>query len=68
MTVNGHFSNVGEKPTEEQFGNGVQIISEDQEFKYAFQILRLSLLTVLVLTLPSTFRSKESPLPASIIT
>lgn len=33
MTMNGHFSNVGEKPTEEQFEHGVQIISEDQEFK-----------------------------------
>ena len=33
--MNGHFANVGDKSTKEQFGHGVQVISEDQEFKYA---------------------------------
>ena len=36
MTVNGHFANVGEKPTKEQYEHGVQIINQDQEFKYGF--------------------------------
>lgn len=35
MTVNGHFANVGEKPTKEHFEHGIQVINEDQEFKYA---------------------------------
>ena len=34
MTVNGHFANVGEKPTKEQYEHGIQVINEDQEFKY----------------------------------
>lgn len=34
MTVNGHFANVGEKPTKEHFEHGIQVINEDQEFKY----------------------------------
>ncbi len=34
MTVNGHFANVGEKATEEQYEHGIQVINEDQEFKY----------------------------------
>lgn len=33
MTVNGHFANIGEKPSKEQFEHGIQIINEDQEFK-----------------------------------
>ena len=39
LTMNGHFAAVGEKPTEEQFEHGVQVISEDQEFKSALRIL-----------------------------
>ncbi|MCJ1234150.1 Dynamin-like GTPase that mediates homotypic ER fusion [Varicellaria rhodocarpa] len=35
MTVNGHFANIGEKPTREQYEHGLQIIDENQEFKYA---------------------------------
>lgn len=33
MTVNGHFANVGGKPTKEQYEHGIQVINEDQEFK-----------------------------------
>lgn len=33
MTVNGHFANVGENPTKEQYEHGIQVINEDQEFK-----------------------------------
>ena len=36
MTVNGHFANVGEKPTKEQYEHGIQVIDEDQVFKYGF--------------------------------
>ncbi|KAL9098039.1 MAG: hypothetical protein Q9187_009745, partial [Circinaria calcarea] len=32
MTMNGHFANIGEKPTQEQYNHGIQIIDEDQEF------------------------------------
>ena len=32
--MNGHFARVGDKPTKEQFEHGIQVISEDQEFKY----------------------------------
>lgn len=35
MTVNGHFAKVGEKPTTEHFEHGIQVINENQEFKYA---------------------------------
>ena len=34
MSVNGHFANVGEKPTKEQYEHGIQVIDENQEFKY----------------------------------
>jgi len=34
MTVNGHFASVGEMPTKEQYDHGIQIINEDQEFRY----------------------------------
>ena len=34
MTVNGHFASVGELATKEQFDHGIQIINEDQEFKF----------------------------------
>ncbi len=33
MTVNGHFANVGESATKEQYEHGIQVINEDQEFK-----------------------------------
>ena len=34
MSVNGHFAGMGEKPTREQFEHGIQVINENQEFKY----------------------------------
>ncbi|KAL8713640.1 MAG: hypothetical protein Q9225_006732 [Loekoesia sp. 1 TL-2023] len=34
MTVNGHFANVGEKPTKEQYEHGIQVINENQEFNH----------------------------------
>ena len=34
MSVNGHFANMGEKPTKEQYQRGIQVINENQEFKY----------------------------------
>lgn len=34
MSVNGHFANMGEKPTKEQYEHGIQVINADQEFKY----------------------------------
>ncbi len=35
MTVNNaHFAGVGETPTKEQYEHGIQVINEDQEFKY----------------------------------
>ncbi len=44
MSVNGHFANMGEKPTKEQYEHGIQVINENQEFKYVlpaqFQQLR----------------------------
>ncbi|KAL8689189.1 MAG: hypothetical protein Q9218_005083 [Villophora microphyllina] len=35
MTVNGHFANVGEEATKEQYEHGIQVINEDQEFNHA---------------------------------
>ncbi|KAM0801077.1 protein sey1 [Usnea florida] len=35
MSVNGHFANVGEKPTKEQYEHGIQVINEHQEFNPA---------------------------------
>ncbi|KAK4693900.1 protein SEY1, partial [Lecanoromycetidae sp. Uapishka_2] len=32
MSVNGHFANMGEKPTKEQYEHGIQVINADQEF------------------------------------
>ncbi|KAK3169742.1 Dynamin-like GTPase that mediates homotypic ER fusion [Lepraria neglecta] len=32
MSVNGHFANMGEKPTKEQYEHGIQVINENQEF------------------------------------
>lgn len=37
--MNGHFANIGEKPTQEQYDHGIQIIDEDQEFKYVIHYL-----------------------------
>jgi hypothetical protein len=33
MSVNGHFSSVGEAATTDQYDHGIQIIDEDQNFK-----------------------------------
>lgn len=32
MSVNGHFANMGDKPTKEQYERGIQVINENQEF------------------------------------
>ena len=32
--MNGKFANIGERPTAEQFEHGIQVINEDQDFKY----------------------------------
>lgn len=32
--MNGNFANIGEKPTAENYEHGIQVINEDQEFKY----------------------------------
>ena len=40
MSVNGHFANMGENPTKEQYEHGIQVINENQEFKYAITRLR----------------------------
>lgn len=37
MTVNGHFANVGEKATKEQYEHGIQVINENQDFKYVIE-------------------------------
>lgn len=37
MTVNGHFASANEKPTAEHYEHGMQVINEDQEFKYVFK-------------------------------
>ncbi len=54
MSVNGHFANVGEKPTKEQYEHGIQVINEDQEFKYVLPLNTANepLLTGLFLALP----------------
>jgi len=33
MTMNGHFANVGNAPTKEQYDHGIQVIDEEKEFK-----------------------------------
>ena len=33
MAVNGHFANMGETATKEQYEHGIQVINEDQSFK-----------------------------------
>ena len=33
MAVNGHFANMGENATSEQYEHGIQVINEDQNFK-----------------------------------
>lgn len=46
MTMNGHFANVGDAPTKEQYEHGIQVIDEEKEFKYArSRKLQPSLLT-----------------------
>ena len=43
MSVNGHFANMGEKPTKEQYEHGIQVINENQEFKWApASVIRLN--------------------------
>ena len=42
MTVNGHFASVGAMPTKEQYERGIQIIDEDQEFKYVPVLFHVS--------------------------
>ncbi|KAG0647801.1 sey1 [Hyphodiscus hymeniophilus] len=32
MTMNGHFANVGDAPTKEQYEHGIQVINEEKEF------------------------------------
>ncbi|KAL8992247.1 MAG: hypothetical protein Q9169_007249 [Polycauliona sp. 2 TL-2023] len=34
MTVNGHFSGVGETPNQQQYEHGIQVVNEDQEFNH----------------------------------
>lgn len=43
MTVNGHFANMGEKPTKEQYEHGIQVINEDQEFKLVSLVIIISI-------------------------
>lgn len=43
MQVNGHFAGVGETPTKEQYEHGIQVINEDQEFKYHLSLFPLYL-------------------------
>lgn len=71
MTVNGHFANVGEKATKEQYDRGIQVINEDQEFKYGQSLLRRMILTdahTSALTYPTISSLRMSPLWASITT
>ena len=35
MSVNGHFANMGDQPTKEQYEHGIQVINGEQEFKCA---------------------------------
>ena len=44
MTVNGHFANVGEKATKEQYEHGIQVINENQDFKYVIEPLEFGAL------------------------
>jgi len=72
MTVNGHFANVGEKPTKEHFEHGIQVINEVQEFKYFIgHPTSETLLTILctpVLHSLATYPSRRSLKLASITT
>lgn len=34
MAVNGHFAGMNGDATKEQYEHGIQVINEDQEFKY----------------------------------
>lgn len=34
--MNGHFSAVGDQPSDGKYEHGVQVIDEDKEFKYVF--------------------------------
>lgn len=73
MSVNGHFATMGEKATQEQYEHGIQVINENQEFKYVLATQSQSLQTlmscaVIVLIFLNTSRSRKSPRPASITT
>lgn len=61
MSVNGHFANMGENPTKEQYEHGIQVINENQEFKYATMRLRrkCEILIFLVLHSPNTYPWRE---------
>ena len=39
VTMNGHFANVGDNPSKETFGRGVQVIDEDKNFKYVLSCI-----------------------------
>ena len=41
MSVNGHFANMGEKSTTEQYEHGIQVINENQDFKYRHRWAKL---------------------------
>ena len=56
MTVNGHFANVGEKATKEQYEHGIQVINENQDFKYVIEPLEFGTLELNVLQ-----RQSQSP-------
>ncbi len=72
MTVNGHFANVGEKPTKEHFEHGIQVINEVQEFKYFIghptNGILLTMLCTPVLHSLATYPSRRSLKLASITT
>lgn len=70
MSVNGHFANMGEKPTAEQYEHGIQVINEDQEFKYSlsFNHNARELLTEAVPLFLATFPLRKYPQLASTTT
>ena len=70
MTMNSHFANVGEAGTKEQYEHGIQVIDEDQNFKYVIAIPRSapSSLVVLVTIFRPTWPLKGSHKPVSITT
>lgn len=67
MTMNGHFANVGDAPTKEQYEHGIQVIDEDKEFKYYQTASATAYLTdtLPVLTSTPTFNLPKLHSPAS---